>query len=690
MQTIPWVTLADLAHTGAGIGANNSPLAIGYVGAFLKARYGETVDVQLFKYPERFASALEHKTPVIAAFSNYMWNERLAQTFARAIKAHHPEVITVFGGPNYPIDPREQQRYLEHHPEIDFYIDGEGELAFAELYEQLRVLDFDLARFKMLRPAVPNLHYFAQGEFVRNALATRTLTLDETYPSPYLMGMMDEFFDTSLNPLIQTSRGCPYSCTFCHDGLSYMNKTRRFSQARVAGELEYAAERARVPALTLADLNWGMFPEDIETAHVLAGLREKLDWPRFVASATAKNQKDRVVEMARILGDAMQLGASVQSTDTEVLKNIKRSNIGIDAIVTMAKRSASTDTVTFTEIILCLPGDTKEKHFKSVFDMMDAGIQEVRTYQLILLPGTETSTPLSRETYQYKTLFRILPRSFGKYTLYGQCYPVAEMHEVCVGNNTMPYEDYLECRRFNLTLAIFNNGNIFDEIILPAELLGAKRSLILARIHEMLANMSGPLLEIYQAYAADERKNFWSDPDALQTFVTQELGIDRYLKGEFGTNQIFIFRTRALLECFPILVSYALAATREVLESLGVWEPLLEQFFAELKAVLCARKEALGDLSRDHVMEVSFDFVAMQKQGYRVLPHQFMLESPLPIHVRYDASQKKMLRDYLTQYGAGATGIAHFMHRNSARELYRRCDYVQVPQAAQEQALAVL
>lgn len=675
MPSAPLVTFADLAHTGAGVGANNTPLAIGYVAAQLKAQRGESVEVRLFKYPERFAAFLEQQTPVIAAFSNYMWNERLALTFARVIKQKHPEVITVFGGPNYPIDPTEQHRFLAQHPEIDFYIDGEGELAFAALFGLLQAAHFDVSAFKAQGLSCPNLHYLHEGQFVRNTLAPRTLSLDESFPSPYLMGLMDEFFDTTLNPLIQTSRGCPYSCTFCHDGLAYMNKTRRFSMERVSAELTYAAERARVPALTLADLNWGMFPEDIETAHVLARLREQHQWPRFVASATAKNQKERVVEMASILGDAMHLGASVQSTDPEVLKNIKRSNIGVDAIVTMAKRSASTDTVTFTEIILCLPGDTKEKHFKSVFDMMDAGIQEVRTYQLILLPGTETSTPHSRTRYHYKTLFRILPRSFGRYTLYGQSYPVAEMHEVCVGNDTMPYEDYLECRRFNLTLAIFNNGNIFDEIILPAEILGARRSRIMARVYERLHTFSDALQEIYDAYAADERKNFWEDPAALQHFVTEEQGIDRYLSGEYGTNQIFVFRTRALLECFAELVDHILEATRAELKALNVWDADLERFLGELRAVLCARKGWLGDLSREQELEVSFDFVKMQELGYRVQPRGHELASARRLHVRYDLSQKKMLQDYQTQYGAGASGLAHFMHRNSARALYRGLEY---------------
>ena len=169
-----------------------------------------------------------------------------------------------------------------------------------------------------------------------------------------------------------------------------MNKTRAFStgpRARGAG-LHRGARQDR-DTLQLADLNWGMFPGDLQTAELLADIRRRSGWPRNIMTATAKNQKDRIVEMSRILGDLLQLGASIQSTDAEVLREIKRTNISLDAIVKMAKNATASHTGSFTEIILGLPTDTKEKHRKSVFDMLDAGIQDIRSFQFILLPGTE-------------------------------------------------------------------------------------------------------------------------------------------------------------------------------------------------------------------------------------------------------------------------------------------------------------
>ena len=91
-----------------------------------------------------------------------------------------------------------------------------------------------------------------------------------------------------------------------------MNKTRAFSPGRVQEELAYIETRVRTATLQLADLNWGMFPADLQTAHLIAETRRRSGWPRNVMMATAKNQKDRIVEMSRVLGDALQIGASVK------------------------------------------------------------------------------------------------------------------------------------------------------------------------------------------------------------------------------------------------------------------------------------------------------------------------------------------------------------------------------------------
>lgn len=666
------VTFADLTHVGVVVDANITPLGIGYVAAYAERHLRDAIDISLFKYPTKFERYLDDVTPVIACFSNYMWNERLQLKFARQIKHHHPEVITVFGGPNYPTDISKQQSFLKQHREIDFYIDGEGECAFVELFKALEVAGFDGDGLKAGLVRIPNVHYLADDNFVKGELLPRIREIDSDLPSPYLSGLMDEFFDDLLTPLIQTSRGCPYACTFCHDGIGYMNKTPRFTQERINQELDYMSERAKVSGLSLADLNWGMFPEDIETAQHIAELQLDKGWPVYVASATAKNQKNRVVEMSEILSGSMQIGASIQSTDTKVLTNIKRSNIGYGAIVQMAKGSVQTDTPTFSEIILCLPGDTKEKHFQSVFDMMDAGIQEMRTYQFILLPGTEAADDNSRENFEYQTRFRVLPRCFGHYSVYGENNSVAEIHEVCVGNTTMPYEDYLACRDFDLSLSIFNNGNIFDEVLSLAEVLEIPRSVLFRRIHENAVASGGSLESVYREFREDEQQNFWRSLEDLEEFLSDAGAIDAYISGIYGANQILKYRSIAVFQLLENTVDVPLDAMRAELRDRNILDPVLSQYLDELREVIIARKSRITDVEWSITLPVHFDFAAMHEGRYLIDPRDLYLLHGGQVCVFHTDHNQQNLASYFSQYGSSLDGLSYFIQRQPARMLYRQ------------------
>ena len=89
-------------------------------------------------------------------------------------------------------------------------------------------------------------------------------------PSPYLTGILDKFFlDRRLSPMIQTNRGCPFTCTFCADGHSSQSKVKLFSMDRVKKELEYIADHidpTLQKTLFITDLNFGMLPRDVEIA----------------------------------------------------------------------------------------------------------------------------------------------------------------------------------------------------------------------------------------------------------------------------------------------------------------------------------------------------------------------------------------------------------------------------------------
>ena len=91
----------------------------------------------------------------------------------------------------------------------------------------------------------------------------RTAELDNI-PSPYLTGILDKFFDGKLSPMIQTNRGCPFSCSFCVDGSPEVMKVNNFSIERVNSEINYIATHVpeETRSMFIIDLNFGMIPRD--------------------------------------------------------------------------------------------------------------------------------------------------------------------------------------------------------------------------------------------------------------------------------------------------------------------------------------------------------------------------------------------------------------------------------------------
>jgi len=658
------ISLSEFTNTGGGMDTFVSvPIGVGQLAANAVKQLGDAIEVELFKYPHDFSAYLSREMPKIAGFSNYIWNAGLSYGFAKQIKKHSPQTITVFGGPNFPDEIEAQEEFLLHRPAIDFYINGEGEVAFVELFRKLAEYDFDAEKLKANGVLVPSTSYIHDGRFFHGQVLPRVDEMD-TLPSLYLGGLMDKFFDDFLVPAIQTSRGCPYSCTFCYDGSDYMRKTRRFSQERIDAEIDYISSRAKVPTLLLADDNFGIFKEDLDTGRKLAESQKKYNWPLHIDTGLAKNNKERVAEISRIVNGALQVGASVQSTDAEILKNIKRSNVPLDQLVDMARTANAdgTGNSTFSEIILCLPGDTKEKHLNSLFDMLELGIKEIRIYEFFPLIGTEGASRFNRETYGYVTRFRVAPRSFGRYEAYGESFDTYEHHEVCVAQNSMSHEDYLQCHDFTLVVGIFNNSGIFDELLAMLKGRGVSHSAYFRQLWKMYE--SGNMLpQLFKDFRQEEKNNFRESLDELTAFLALPDTMDKYVSGECGTHQLFHACSQALMHYFDEVVKIALDAGRILLEKEGQMDEVLESYLTDLRSYILLSKGNLLSLDDPEPRTFYFDFVKIKAAEFQGEPSHHQTPEGMEFSFSRPQAQQKNFEIFYKQFGCDTDGLARIIRR---------------------------
>jgi hypothetical protein len=223
IPVIPVNTLKGMAPASLG-------LLVAYAMEYDDRRLGDKYDFVPMFLTEETRVIARAATTGIFMFSNYVWNVETNLQLSAAIKAINPASITVHGGPSTPSYENDCAMFFTNNPHVDIAVRGEGELTFAEMLDAL-----DLANVRDLGVLQdkPGLTY-------RTADRERIADLD-TIPSPYLMGLFDEFGSVGAGAVIESNRGCPYGCTFCDWGSATLSRVRKFDLDRVYKELEWSA-----------------------------------------------------------------------------------------------------------------------------------------------------------------------------------------------------------------------------------------------------------------------------------------------------------------------------------------------------------------------------------------------------------------------------------------------------------------
>ncbi|MDQ3003171.1 MAG: cobalamin-dependent protein [Fibrobacterota bacterium] len=668
MSAKPLIYLADLTHTGQIVASNVAPLGIGLLASYLLKFHKDNVEIELFKYPADLNKALEKRPPNLIGFANYSWNLDLSYRFAERIKEMMPETIVVFGGPNYGLTLEEMADFWNRFPLIDFYVAKEGEIAFEKLYSLLAQNGFSAQKIKSGDFVPPNCHFPKDGEIKTGETLSRIMNLAEI-GSPYLDGMMDKFFDGVLIPMIHTTRGCPFTCTFCSEGSKYYSKVAK--RIDLKDELVYIAERkGSIQDLVITDANFGMFNEDKAKAETIKAIQEKYQWPRRVIVSTGKNQKEKIIEVAGVLKGALSIAASLQSTDATVLANINRSNISIEGLNAIVKQSQDVDATTYTEIILGLPGDTVETHTQSLRDVSNAGLGVVRMYQLILLPQTELNTPATREKFGMKTKFRINPRSFGKYTVLGKEIVSIEHEEILISNNTLSFQDYLHCRELDLTIEMMHNSGIFIELQGLCRWLNLSWFDFLLRYFVKRRGCGNGIGRLYDNFVKDSQVGLWDSREELENQVSQN--IDAYLGNTDGTNEMAKSKAIAFFHYLKQLHDALYCEMESILADRGLSDLMLRSYLSELKVFSIMRKENFIDTSLEFKSIFHFNFFSLEKISYNADPRTHYHEAGVEYQFRHNQIQIDMMKAYVGQYGANTIdSLGRILMRAPAKRMFR-------------------
>ena len=334
-------------------------------------------------------------TPSVFIFSNYLWTVDTNLKMSAAIKAINPANITIHGGPSTPSYEKDCEMFFSDNPHVDVAVRGEGEHTFADLLDKIDIDTGDLDALENL----PGISFRSSHGLVRNGDRDRIADLN-TIPSPYLMGLFDEFGSVRAGAIIESNRGCPYGCTFCDWGSATLSKVRRFDLDRVYAELEWSAKH-QIEDASIADANFGMLERDVDIALKIADLRRTYGFPRSVPINYAKNQVRYLRQIIEIFADVDILTeglVSLQSMDETTLKVIDRSNIKLEKYHEVAREFRRAKLPLAADIMMGLPGSTRISFSTDLQKCADMDIR-VRANKTTLLPNSPMNEPGYRKEH---------------------------------------------------------------------------------------------------------------------------------------------------------------------------------------------------------------------------------------------------------------------------------------------------
>ena len=284
------IYLADLAHSQLVDDTSLTiPLGIGYIKAYAMETHGTSVEISLFKHPERLLARSEEKPPEIIGFANYGWNNNLNLAIGRYLRKKWPDALFVAGGPN--IDPDQKQRlaFLKLHDYLDLVIIDGGEEPFSEL--------INWQQSNRNHNNLPANLIWRKGNTIFDSGVRPLTKVIQNIPSPYLNGCLDEFIEAGMVPMFETNRGCPFRCTFCAWGEASKNLVRQFEQDTSLAEIDYVGARSRVSNWIFCDANFGILKRDVKIAKAIRSVKDRYGTPDKCHIWLAKNGTERNLEI---------------------------------------------------------------------------------------------------------------------------------------------------------------------------------------------------------------------------------------------------------------------------------------------------------------------------------------------------------------------------------------------------------
>ncbi len=309
----------------------------------------------------------------VYAMSCWTANRRGVKLVAEEIKRVHPKAHVIVGGPHAtPLGPE----LLRHYTAVDTVCTGESDVTFLEVLDRL-------ARGETTRGIAGTVYREVDGE---PAIGPKRKNIEDLD----VLACPQKYFDTHI---LMTSRGCPWSCTFCGAESSWGRGFRSNSIEYVLGAIEKALTRLPVKMIQIKDDTFTTHKKRvIELCRAIRAKDLRFFWS---CDTRVDLLTDELLREMRLAG-CQRLSLGVESGSQRILDAIEK-KITVDEILQSTRLAQKYGIKVRYYMMLGNRGDDAES-FKETLAFLDRAQPHEYIFScLSVYPGTKDFDAAERD-----------------------------------------------------------------------------------------------------------------------------------------------------------------------------------------------------------------------------------------------------------------------------------------------------
>ena len=375
-------------HTGLGIYA---------VAGYLRAQNRHEVAVKEYTIQTPLLSILADIEPLaadIVGLAVYIWNKEQCLALSQMIKAVRPNCKIVLGGPEVSFNAPD---ILRNNPHIDYVIQGEGEQVLAQLAAAI----------------ADGTSTALDGVSGQEALSDKIAVVDNLDSLPFAYKYLNDVDMEGRILYYESSRGCPYRCSYCLSGISHRVRLRSVPSA--ISELQWLIDK-KVKQVKFVDRTYNLTKE-----HYLPIMRY------LAAQDTATNfhfeikadllTPDILEFLATVPKGRFQLEIGIQTTYAPALAAINRRNDWELLQQNIKKLLGFGNMHIHVDLIAGLPYETYAAFQQSFNDVYALGADMLQLGFLKILHGASIGAQIAEHGYKYMAVppYEVLANNYITY-----------------------------------------------------------------------------------------------------------------------------------------------------------------------------------------------------------------------------------------------------------------------------------